>query len=87
MPADGTKESHPREREQFKACVLAVQYGMGEASLASRIGQPPSFARELLRLHRETYRTFWRWSDGAVDYAMLHGKLWTTFGWTGPYRH
>jgi DNA polymerase I len=81
VPADGTKKSHPREREQFKACVLAVQYGMGEASLASRINQPPSFARELLRLHRETYRTFWRWSDSAVDYAMLHGRLWTTFGW------
>ncbi len=81
VPADGTKDSHPREREQFKACVLAVQYGMGEASLASRIGQPPSFARELLSLHRETYRTFWRWSDRAVDYAMFHGKLCTTFGW------
>ncbi len=82
VPHEATKESHPRERDLFKACALAVQYGMGEASLASRIGQPPSFARELLRLHRETYRTFWRWSDGAVDFAMLNGKLWTTFGWT-----
>jgi DNA polymerase I len=82
VPPEATKESHPREREQFKACALAVQYGMGEASLAIRIGQPVALARELLRLHRQTYRTFWRWSDGAVDYAMLHGKLWTTFGWT-----
>jgi DNA polymerase I len=82
VPPEATKESHPRERDQFKACALAVQYGMGEASLASRIGQPVSWARELLRLHRETYRTFWRWSDSAVDYAMLHVKLWTTFGWT-----
>jgi len=82
VPPDATKQSHPRERDQFKACALAVQYGMGEASLASRIGQPPSFARELLRLHRETYRTFWRWSDRVVDHAMLHGKLWTSFGWT-----
>jgi hypothetical protein len=82
VPPEATKQSHPQERDQFKACALAVQYGMGEASLAIRIGQPPSLARELLRLHRETYRTFWRWSDGAVDYAMLHGKLWTTFGWT-----
>jgi DNA polymerase-1 len=24
---------------------------------------------------------FWLWSDAAVDYAMLHGKLWTVFGW------
>ena len=30
-------------------------------------------ARELLRLHRETYRVFWRWSDAAVDHAMLTG--------------
>ena len=32
VPSDATKESHRNEREQFKACVLAVQYGVGEAS-------------------------------------------------------
>ena len=62
--------------------MLAVQYGMGAESLALRIGQPVISARELLRLHRDTYRVFWQWSDAAVDYAMLHGKLWTVFGWT-----
>ncbi|MGB5832079.1 MAG: DNA polymerase [Thiohalocapsa sp.] len=82
VPADATKQSHKPERDQFKACVLAVQYGMGAESLAQRIGQPVIQARELLRLHRETYRVFWAWSDAAVDYAMLHGKLWTVFGWT-----
>jgi DNA polymerase-1 len=82
VPEDATKESHKTQREQFKACVLAVQYGMGAESLAQRIGQPVICARELLRLHRETYRVFWRWSDAAVDHAMLHGKLWTVFGWT-----
>ena len=55
---------------------------MGEESLAQRIGQPVIGARELLRLHRETYRDFWAWSGGCVDYANLHGKLWTVFGWT-----
>lgn len=79
---DATKESHPVERDQFKACSLAVQYGMGEASLASRIGQSVAQARELLRLHKQIYRRFWEWSDAAVDHAMLHGKLWTSFGWT-----
>jgi hypothetical protein len=54
---------------------------MGADALAGRIGQPPIRARELLRLHRETYRVFWRWSDAAVDYAMLTGSLHTTFGW------
>ncbi|MFA4904056.1 MAG: DNA polymerase [Desulfobaccales bacterium] len=82
VPPDSTKRSHPLEREQFKACTLAVQYGMGEASLATRLGQPVAQARELLRLHKQVYRKFWEWSDAAVDYAMLHGKLWTTFGWT-----
>jgi hypothetical protein len=24
---------------------------------------------------------FWRWSDRTVDYALLTGRLWTTFGW------
>ena len=54
---------------------------MGADALAQRIGQPPIRARELLRLHRETYRVFWRWSDAAVDYAMLNGSLHTVFGW------
>ena len=55
---------------------------MGEVSLGQRIGQPASYARELLRLHRRTYATFWHWSDAALDYAHLNGQLYTTFGWT-----
>src|SRR5215211_1117773 len=54
---------------------------MGADALAGRLGQPPIRARELLRLHRETYRVFWRWSDAAVDHAMLTGSLHTVFGW------
>ncbi len=54
VPQDATKKSHESEREKFKACVLATQYGMGELSLAQRIGQPPIVARQLLKLHRET---------------------------------
>ena len=82
LPSWATKETHPREREQFKACALAVQYGMEAKSLASRIGQPVIQAKALLQSHHDTYRKFWKWSDSAVDYAMLHGKLWTVFGWT-----
>ena len=81
-PADATKATHKAVRDQFKSTVLAVQYGMGAESLAQRIGQPPIRARELLRLHRETYRVFWRWSDRAADHAMLTGSLHTVFGWT-----
>jgi hypothetical protein len=54
---------------------------MGAESLALRIGQLPIVARDLLRAHRETYRKFWDWSDGAVNFAMLTGSLHTVFGW------
>ena len=81
VPEDATKKSHGPIREQFKACVLATQYGMGAAALALRINQSEARARELLDLHRRTYRIFWRWSDAAVDQAMLGGGLWTVYGW------
>ena len=81
VPADATKATHGPQRELFKQCVLAVQYGMEAKSLALRIGQQPIVARDLLRAHRETYRTFWSWSDAALDTAMLTGSLHTVFGW------
>jgi hypothetical protein len=82
VPQNATKKTHKSERDQFKACVLAVQYGMGAESLAHRIGQPECRARELLALHYRTYRIFWEWSDASLDHAMLQGELNTVFGWT-----
>ena len=81
VPAGATKATHGPQRELFKQCVLAVQYGMQAAALALRIGQPPIFARELLLAHRDAYRTFWCWSDAALDTAILTGSLHTVFGW------
>ena len=81
VPPHATKHSHGTTRDQFKACVLAVQYGMGAKSLATRINQSEPRARELLDLHRRTYPVFWRWSDGCLDHALLTGRLWTTYGW------
>ena len=81
IPLGATKATHGAIREQYKACVLAVQYGMGADSLATRIGKSPVEAQELLKMHRRTYPKFWQWSDGAVDYAKLFGRLYTVFGW------
>jgi hypothetical protein len=81
VPADATKKSHHSIREQFKACALAVQYGMGGQSLGERIGHSAARAQELLALHRSTYPVFWKWSDAAVDKAMLESRLTSTFGW------
>jgi hypothetical protein len=55
---------------------------MEAESLARRIGKSTAHARELLRLHRETYPRFWAWSDGAESHAMFLNRLHTVFGWT-----
>lgn len=81
VPPEATRDSHGSVRELFKLCVLGVQYSMGELSLARRIGQSTISARHLLELHRRTFSRFWKWSDAAVDSAMLHQRLHTAFGW------
>ena len=81
IPSGGTKATHAAERALFKACVLAVQYGMGDYGLAAKIGKSLDVARRLLRLHRETYPVFWKWSQSAVDRALLTGRLETVLGW------
>lgn len=81
VPADATKKSHKAERDLFKVCALGVQYGMQPESLARRMGRPTADGRELLRLHRQTYPDYWRWSDNVQDFAMLHNRLETVFGW------
>src|SRR5262249_20836997 len=81
VPDTATKEAYGSQRELFKQCVLAVQYGMEARSLAMRIVRPEIVARDLLRAHHETYRRFWAWSDAALDAAMLTGSLQTVYGW------
>jgi hypothetical protein len=81
VPPEATKRTHPAIRDTFKIVYLAANYGMGEQSLSQLIGQPTAQARELLRLHRERFPTFWRWSDSAVNRVMLGKPLWTVFGW------
>ncbi len=81
VPQHATKQSHKRERALFKGCTLGVQYGMGAESLAASIGETLDVARELLRLHRQTYPRFWKWSESAVDCAMVYRNLQTVFGW------
>jgi DNA polymerase-1 len=81
VPADATKETHPIERDLFKQCALAVQYGMGARSLGARIGVSEAEARRLLQLHRRTFPIFWKWSDAALAHASGYGWLGTQFGW------
>ncbi len=81
VPSWGSKVTHPTERDQFKATVLALQYGMGAESLACRIGKSKVQAQVLMDLHRKTYQKFWGWSDAVLNEALLGERLWTVFGW------
>ncbi len=80
-PADATKATHGAVRERCKAIVLGIGYGMAADGMAARAGIAPCEARELLRLHKDTYRVFWRWSDNTVDVALLTGAMTSVFGW------
>jgi DNA polymerase I len=81
-PAEATNETHKIIRDRCKAIVLGVNYGMGPEALAMQAGITPAEAKELLRLHKETYRPFWKWSEDVVSSAVLTGKMQTVFGWS-----
>ena len=81
VPQDATKASHPIEREQYKACVLATQYGMGAEALALRLKQPLLRAKQLLKAHRQVYKQFWDWSDQFYNRAVNSNRACTVFGW------
>lgn len=80
-PPTATKASHKAVRARCKAIVLGVQYGMGPESMAASAGMSVIEARQLLTLHRETYRVFWSWAETNVSRALLGGELTTPFGW------
>ena len=80
-PTSATKRTHAKVRDIYKACALAVQYGMGVKSLALRTDLSPIEAKALLNIHRRLYSDYWRWSESAVSYASLMGKIHTAFGW------
>jgi hypothetical protein len=82
VPPDATKDTHAAEREQFKTVALGVLYGLSAEGLARKLNVPPVRGRDLLRMHKETFRQFWRWSDAVQDEAILAGRLSTVFGWT-----
>ena len=81
VPPDATKHTHREERERFKSCCLGMNYSMGAASLALRAGIHELEALRLIELHHQTYQTFWKWSESAVNYAMMYGKIHTFFVW------
>ena len=59
---------------------LGVQYGDGAEVARAADRATHIVARDLCVLTARL-SVFWRWSDAAVDAAMLTGSLHTVFGW------
>jgi DNA polymerase I-like protein with 3'-5' exonuclease and polymerase domains len=81
VPAEATKLTHGVIRDRCKSVVLGVLYGMQADSMAARVGIPRYDAVELIRLHHETYRTFWRWVEANLVNFELTRRISTVFGW------
>ena len=82
LPEGATQETHGKKRESLKVTNLATQYGIGSRSLAERLDLPDIAGRELLRLHRRVYKTFWAWSDNRANWSFCLNQQDTVFGWT-----
>jgi len=54
LPPDATKDTHPEDREKFKTCFLATNYGMGVESFAKKANISISMAAKLLRYQNKT---------------------------------
>ncbi len=80
-PSDATADSHPLIRALCKTTNLGTNYRMTEYGLSLRLRMSTARARELLRLHHETYRQYWRWNDERIDWAMLTNATHSEFGW------
>jgi DNA polymerase I-like protein with 3'-5' exonuclease and polymerase domains len=81
LPSGAVKKGNEDVRDMLKACVLGVQYGMGDKTLAFRIGKSTITARQLIRAHQEQYPKFWTMADSAVACAMQGRPISTVFGW------
>lgn len=87
VPPDGTKKTHKKERDLFKATTLGLQYGMGYRALAiklsSDMGEEVSEARaqKLIDLHKRTYRIYWRWLQRIERSYARQGYLQLPCGW------
>ncbi|VUX47795.1 conserved hypothetical protein [Candidatus Defluviicoccus seviourii] len=95
IPHDGTKQTHPLERQLFKGLQLGLNYGMGERALAQSmlntfleggyevdIDYASNVARRLLVWHRNKFKTYWAWAERKARLARVKGYIQAGDGWT-----
>jgi DNA polymerase-1 len=81
LPSNANKVTHGKERDALKACVLGVQFGMGAATISTRIVSKKMTGKDVLELHKKTFPKYWDWSEHYYNDALLRGEARTAFGW------
>jgi hypothetical protein len=81
VPDGATGEEIEGIRDRFKVMMLGMLYGLTAYGLANRLNRPLHYGRALMRLHRDTFRRFWEWSDARENRGILEGRLTSAFGW------
>jgi len=81
VPEGATKKTHKKERDQYKICALAVQYGMESHSLALQLDKTPAHAAELIRHHKRVYKAYWDWVERVFNSTLVGQRITTLYGW------
>lgn len=81
IPTEGTKVSHPEEREKFKQLMLALNYGMSIGAFARKTNIPFSEAKTMVQAHKQRFSRYWEWIINFVDLGILFGKIKTNYNW------
>jgi hypothetical protein len=80
-PRAANKRTHGPLRDRYKTGLLAIQYGSGPETLASRLGIATFDAHEMIGQHRELFAVYWRWAEDWLAHTLNTGVLWTPMGW------
>jgi hypothetical protein len=80
-PPWATKKTHSDLRDLYKTGLLAIQYGIGPETLATRLGISLFAAHEMVRQHHEIFAVYWQWVDDWLQHALSTGVMWTTLNW------
>ena len=81
VPDYATKDSHEDEREIVKVLFLAQGYGAGPGYVAGQVKCSLLYAKHLLRMFKNLYKTYNAWISKVLRKVAITNKITTNLGW------
>lgn len=81
IPSEGSKKSHPVQRDMCKTISLAILYYMSAWGLAQLLQCSYKEASKILKDLHAAYSDYFAWSDLMLSQARLDGFVETPLGW------